>query len=93
MNDVQVCFRHVSSMLQVQVCSGMFQVYVTSLSLSQVYVCYKFMLLQVDVCYEFMLLQVDVCYKLMYVTSLCCYKLCMLQVLCFKGFHANLSRA
>mgnify|MGYP003702393319 CR=1 FL=1 len=82
MNDVEVCFKHVSSMLQVQVCSGMFQVYVTSLSLSQVYVCY-----------EFMLLQVDVCYKLMYVTSLCCYKLCMLQVLCFKGLHANLSRA
>ena len=35
MNEVQVCFRHVSSMLQVQVCSGMFQVYVTSLNILQ----------------------------------------------------------
>ena len=53
MNDVQVCFRHVSSMLQVQAYSGMFQVYVTSLC------CYKLMyvtslsLLQVQGCYKF----------------------------------------
>ena len=42
MNDVQVCFRHVFSMLQVQAYSGMFQVYVTSLSLLQDQGSYKF---------------------------------------------------
>ena len=83
MNDVQVCFRHVSSMLQVQVCSGMFQVYVTSLSLLQAYVCYKFMLLQVYVCYKFKsvtssrMLQVQGCYKFFVSRALC-------QL--FKGF-------
>ena len=41
MNDVQVCFRHVSSMLQVEVCSGMFHVYVTSLNILQGQICYK----------------------------------------------------
>ena len=59
MNDIQVCFRHVSSMLQVQVCSGMFQVYVTSsinvMHLCQCFEACKATMLMFQACYVFML--------------------------------------